>query len=104
MAGLDIGASSIKFIRLEDRPDGYALTAAGTRELPPEALVAEEIKDREAIILNIQSLIDACDPKTREVFFGVKSCNWSAPWPWRRYRAVGELGQDSSTQAPIQSR
>ena len=71
VAGLDIGASSIKFIRLEDRPDGYALTAAGTRELPPEALVAEEIKDREAIILNIQSLIDACDPKTREVVVSV---------------------------------
>ena len=71
MAGLDIGASSIKFIRLEDRPDGYALTAAGTRELPPEALVAEEVKDRETIILNIQSLIDACDPKTREVVVSV---------------------------------
>jgi len=71
MAGLDIGASSIKFIRLEDRPDGYALTAAGTRELPPEALVAEEVKDRETIILNIQSLVDACDPKTREVVVSV---------------------------------
>lgn len=71
MAGLDIGASSIKFIRLESRPDGYALTAAGTRELPPEALVAEEIKDREAIILNIQSLIDACDPKTHDVVVSV---------------------------------
>ncbi len=71
MAGLDIGASSIKFIRLEDRSDGYALTAAGTRELPAEAFVAEEIKDRESIILNIQSLIDACDPKTREVVVSV---------------------------------
>ncbi len=71
VAGLDIGASSIKFIRLEDRPDGYALTAAGTRELPAEALVAEEIKDRESIILSIQSLIDACDPKTREVVVSV---------------------------------
>ncbi len=71
MAGLDIGASSIKFIRLESRADGYALTAAGTRELPPEALVAEEIKDREAIILNIQSLVDACDPRTRDVVVSV---------------------------------
>jgi type IV pilus assembly protein PilM len=71
MAGLDIGASSVKFIRLESRTDGYALTAAGTRELPPEALVAEEIKDREAIILNIQSLVDACDPRTRDVIVSV---------------------------------
>jgi type IV pilus assembly protein PilM len=67
VAALDIGANSLKFVRLDRRSDGFTLAAAGIREMPPEALVSDEIKDRDAIILNIQNLLDQCDPRTTEV-------------------------------------
>lgn len=71
VAALDIGASSLKFVRLDRSADGLVLSAAGIRELPTEALVANEIKDRDAIIFNIQSLIDQCDPGATEVVVSV---------------------------------
>ena len=71
VAALDIGANSLKFVRLDRHSDGYTLSAAGIREMPPEALVSHEIKDRDAIILNIQSLLDQCDPRTDEVVVSI---------------------------------
>ncbi|HOD65333.1 MAG TPA: type IV pilus assembly protein PilM [candidate division Zixibacteria bacterium] len=65
--GLDIGASSIKLVKLDHTKSGYAVSAIGIRELPPEAIVADEIRDREAVIFNIQSLIDQTDPKIKNV-------------------------------------
>lgn len=65
--GLDIGASSIKLVKLDHTKSGYAVSAIGVRELPPEAIVADEIRDREAVIFNIQSLIDQTDPKIKDV-------------------------------------
>jgi type IV pilus assembly protein PilM len=67
VAGLDIGASSIKLVKLEERSGGWALTALGMREISLETVVDEEIKDRETVIFNVQSLIDQCDPKLKEV-------------------------------------
>ncbi|MBI3872552.1 MAG: type IV pilus assembly protein PilM [candidate division Zixibacteria bacterium] len=67
VAALDIGANTLKFVRLERRADGYTLTAAGVREMPTEAIVSHEIKDRDATIFNIQGLIDQCDPRTTDV-------------------------------------
>ena len=61
--GLDIGANSVKLVKLDHTKDGYAVAAIGIREFPPEAIVADEIRDREAVIFNIQSLIDQTDPK-----------------------------------------
>lgn len=71
VAGLDIGASSVKYVRLDRRPDGYALAAAGIRELPIESIVAGEIKDRDSVIFGIQGLLDECDPRTSEVVVSV---------------------------------
>jgi len=71
MAALDVGASSIKYVRLDRRADGYALAAAGIRELPIESIVSDEIKDRESVIYNIQGLIDQCDPRTTDVVVSV---------------------------------
>jgi type IV pilus assembly protein PilM len=71
VAALDIGANALKFVRLDRHADGYALSAAGIREMPTEAMVSHEIKDRESIILNIQSLIDQCDPRTTEVVVSI---------------------------------
>ncbi len=69
--GLDIGASSIKLVKLDRSRDGYSVAAIGVRELPPEAIVSDEIRDREAVIFNIQSLIDQTDPKIRDVVVSI---------------------------------
>lgn len=69
--GLDIGANSIKLVKLDHTKEGYAVSAIGIRELPPEAIVADEIRDREAVIFNIQSLIDQTDPKIKDVVVAI---------------------------------
>ena len=71
VAGLDIGASSIKYVRLDRKSDGYALAAAGIRELPIESIVSDEIKDRDSVIFSVQGLLDECDPRTTEVVVSV---------------------------------
>ena len=71
VAGLDIGASSIKLVKLEERSGGWALAALGMREIPMETVVDEEIKDRETVIFNVQSLIDQCDPKLKDVAISI---------------------------------
>ncbi len=67
MVGLDVGANSIKLVKLDRTKGGIAVGAIGIRELPPEAIVSDEVKDREAVIFNIQSLIDQIDPKIKDV-------------------------------------
>lgn len=69
--GLDIGANSVKLVRLDHAKDGHLVSAIGIRELPPEAIVADEIRDREAVMFNIQSLVDQTDPKIRDVVVSV---------------------------------
>jgi type IV pilus assembly protein PilM len=69
--GLDVGASSIKLVKLDHGKNGFSVSAIGIRELPPEAIVADEIRDREAVIFNIQSLIDQTDPKIRDVVVSI---------------------------------
>ncbi len=71
VAGLDIGASSVKYVRLDRRADGYVLAAAGIRELPIESIVSDEIKDRDSVIFAVQGLLDECDPRTTEVVVSV---------------------------------
>lgn len=69
--GLDIGASSVKLVKLDHGKSGYTVSAIGIREFPPEAIVADEFRDREAVIFNIQSLIDQTDPKIRDVVVSI---------------------------------
>ncbi len=69
--GLDIGANSVKLVKLDHSKSGYTISAIGIRELPPEAIVADEIRDREAVIFNIQSLIDQTDPKIKDVVVSI---------------------------------
>lgn len=69
--GLDIGANSIKLVMLDHTSTGFSVSAIGIRELPPEAIVADEIRDREAVIFNIQSLVDQTDPKINEVVISI---------------------------------
>lgn len=69
--GLDIGANSVKLVKLDHTKAGYSVSAIGIREFPPEAIVADEIRDREAVIFNIQSLIDQTDPKIKDVVVSI---------------------------------
>ena len=69
--GLDIGANSLKLVKLDHTKSGYSVSAIGIRELPPEAIVSDEIRDREAVIFNIQSLIDQTDPRIRDVVVSI---------------------------------
>lgn len=69
--GLDVGANSIKLVRLERSKESHEITALGIRELPPEAIVSDEIRDREAVIYNIQSLIEEIDPKIKDVVVSI---------------------------------
>ena len=69
--GLDLGASSIKLVKLDHGKENYSVAALGIRELPPEAIVSDEIKDREAVIYNIQSLVDEIDPGIKQVVVSI---------------------------------
>lgn len=69
--GLDIGASSVKLVKLDRTKSGFSVSAIGIRELPPEAIVDDEIRDREAVIYNIQSLIDQTDPNIKNVVVSI---------------------------------
>jgi type IV pilus assembly protein PilM len=71
VAGLDIGASSIKLLQMEERAGSYALTSLGMRELPLEVIVDEEIKDKDTVIFNLQSLVEQCDSKLKEVAISI---------------------------------
>ena len=71
VVGLDIGANSVKLVKLDHTKNGFAVSGLGVRELPAEAIVSDEIRDRDAVIFNIQSLVDQVDPKIREVHVSV---------------------------------
>jgi type IV pilus assembly protein PilM len=64
---LDIGANSVKMIKLDHSKGGYGVNSLAIRELPPEAIVADEVRDREAVIFSIQSLLDEVDPSIKDV-------------------------------------
>lgn len=70
-AGLDVGASSIKLVKMENRGGNYAIRSMGIRDLPIEAIVSEEIKDRDTVIFNIQSLVEQTDPRIKEVVVSI---------------------------------
>lgn len=69
--GLDIGANSIKMVKLNHTKGGYSVGALALRELPPEAIVCDEIRDREAVIFNIQSVADECDLNAKDVVVSI---------------------------------
>lgn len=69
--GLDIGASSIKIVTMENKGGNYAIRSMGVRELPIEAVVSEEIKDRDTVVFNIRSLVDQIDPGIKEVVLSI---------------------------------
>ena len=69
--GLDIGSSSVKLLKLQTKPGGYLLKAMGIKELPFGAITTDEIKDRDAVIFDIQNLVDQTDPKIKDVVISI---------------------------------
>jgi type IV pilus assembly protein PilM len=66
-AGLDLGNHSLKLVKILHKKNGYFLQAAGIRELPPGTIEGSEIKNRDALIDNITTLVNQCDPSIVEV-------------------------------------
>ncbi|MGB2698394.1 MAG: type IV pilus assembly protein PilM [Candidatus Zixiibacteriota bacterium] len=71
ITGLDLGASSIKLVKLEDKGGSYSLEAVGIKEISTDLMVDDEIKDKDTLIFHIQSLIDQVDPKARDVAISI---------------------------------
>jgi len=69
--GLDIGNHSLKLIKLRHLKEGYFLEAAGIKELPPGTMEGSEIKNRDALIDSITTLVNQCDPTIVEVVFAM---------------------------------
>ncbi|MCP4568569.1 MAG: type IV pilus assembly protein PilM [FCB group bacterium] len=69
--GLDIGAHSVKMVKLNHAKGGYIVNTMAIRELPPEAIVSDEIRDREAVIFNIQSVMDECEARSKDVVVSI---------------------------------
>jgi type IV pilus assembly protein PilM len=65
--GLDIGNHSLKLVKMRQQKSGYVLEAAGIRELPMGTIEGSEIKNREALIDTITTLVNQCDPTIVEV-------------------------------------
>jgi type IV pilus assembly protein PilM len=67
VTGLDIGNHSLKLVKLRHQKSGYHLEAAGIRELPAGTIEGSEIKNRDALIDTITTLVNQCDPSIVEV-------------------------------------
>lgn len=66
-AGLDIGTHSIKLVKIHHLKEGKLLEAAGIKEVPEGTIEGSEIKNREALVDAITTLVNQCDPGIVEV-------------------------------------
>jgi type IV pilus assembly protein PilM len=65
--GLDIGSHAIKLAEISKRKEVYYLEATGIKELPAGTIQGGDIKDREALIDAVVTLINQCDPSISDV-------------------------------------
>ena len=65
--GLDIGSRSIKLVEILIEGTSVSLTAVGVKELQPGVVENGEIKDRDAFIEEVTTLVDQCDPSIVDV-------------------------------------
>jgi len=65
--GLDIGNYSIKLAKIRHKKEGYFLEATGVKELPRGTIEGSEIKNKEALIESLSTLVNQCDPSIVEV-------------------------------------
>lgn len=71
LTGLDLGANSIKLVKLEEKNGSYSLEALGIKEISTDVMVEDEIKDKDTLIFHIQSLIDQVDLKTKDLAISI---------------------------------
>ncbi len=65
--GLDIGSRSLKLVEIQVEGGEEHLTAVGVKELRPGIVENGEIKDKDAFIDEITTLVDQCDPSIVDV-------------------------------------
>ena len=71
VAGLDIGSSAIKLVEIRETRQGYQLKNVGESLLQPEAIVDKVIRDQDAVIDALSSLIDNLRFKTKNVVISI---------------------------------
>jgi len=72
--GLDIGNYAVKLVKIVHTRSGPKLVAFGYAELKPETLSNGEIKNRDALLETITTLIHNTDPEIKDV---IVSLSWS---------------------------
>jgi type IV pilus assembly protein PilM len=72
--GLDIGNHSVKLVKILHRRSGPVLTAAGIHELKPDTIVGGEIRNKDALIEALTTLVNQTDSTIKDV---VMSLSWS---------------------------
>jgi type IV pilus assembly protein PilM len=69
--GLDIGSHSIKLAKVQHRKDGFFLEATGIKELKPGTIENGAIKNRDALMDAVSTLINQCDPSIVNVVISI---------------------------------
>ncbi|MDY0189330.1 MAG: type IV pilus assembly protein PilM [Desulfuromonas sp.] len=67
VVGIDIGASSVKLVQLQETKSGYQLKSLDREPLPPEAVVDDSIMDSSAVVMAIRDLIARNHIKSQDV-------------------------------------
>lgn len=67
IVGIDIGASSVKLVLLQETKSGYQLKGLDREPLPPEAVVDNSIMDSNAVVTAIRELITRNHLKAMDV-------------------------------------
>jgi type IV pilus assembly protein PilM len=65
--GLDIGNHALKLAKISHTKENYFLEAVGIQELPEGTIEGSEIKNKDALIEGISTLINKTDPSIVEV-------------------------------------
>lgn len=70
--GLDIGTYNIKLVNISDqKSQSPKLLSLGSRELPPNAIIDKDIKDREGVVYAIQTIAEELAPDATDVVLNV---------------------------------
>lgn len=67
IVGIDIGASAVKLVQLQESKKGLQLKGLDREPLPPEAVVDDSIMDSSAVVMAIRDLIARNNIKSQDV-------------------------------------
>jgi type IV pilus assembly protein PilM len=67
IVGIDIGASSVKLVQLQESKNGFQLKGLDREPLPPEAVVDDSIMDSSVVVGAIRDLISRNNIKSQDV-------------------------------------